>query len=75
MGKALSSTEASLGAHSQDGPSLSTVPVSGGMMGPWEQEEQATRAPEAGAKRSMLQIHSETWDFLRERQEAAAKAP
>lgn len=54
MGKALSSTEASLAAHSQDGPSLSTVPVPGGMMGPWEQEEQATRAPKAGAKRSTL---------------------
>lgn len=59
MGKALSSTEASLGAHSQDRPSLSTVPVPGGIMGPWEQEEQAARAPDAGTKRSTLQIHSE----------------
>lgn len=54
MGKALSSTEASLGAHSQDGPSLSTAPVPASMMGPWELEEQATRAPKASAKRSTL---------------------
>jgi hypothetical protein len=54
MGKALSSTEASLAAHPQDGPSLSTTPVPGGMMGPWEQEQQATRALKAGTKRGPL---------------------
>lgn len=54
MDKALSSTEASLAAHPEDGPSFSTVPVPGGIMGPWEQEEQATRAPKSGAKRSPL---------------------
>lgn len=58
MGKALSSTEAPLGAHSQDGPILSTVSVPGGNNGHWEQEEQASRTSKAGAKRIMLQIPS-----------------